>query len=127
MLKFKYDTLEEEFDALEERLQCIVYSLSGYIDYQFKKDLIITSIYRDQKGSVHKYWRGVDFRITPKGGESVYSDEEIDMIKKYMNRFMYSDIKQHINTLRVHDAGSGLHGHIQVNNDDHTLIRETDA
>ena len=127
MLKFKYDNLEEEFDASEERLQCIVYSLSGYIEHQFEKDLIITSIYRDQEGSVHKYWRGVDFRIAPKSGTSIYTDEEIRMIKKYMSRFMYSEVKKHLNTLRVHDAGSGLHGHIQVNGYDNTIIRETNA
>jgi hypothetical protein len=91
----------------------MVYALAGFIEHHFGKDLILTSVFRDQAHSVHKYWRGVDFRICPKGGEPIYTKKEIESIKAFCNHFNYG--KARLKSLKVHDAGTGLHGHLQVN------------
>ena len=88
----------------------IVFSLAGALEYAFKKDLILTSVYRKEEGSVHEFYRGVDFRICPKGQKPIYTDDEIKYIKEICKHFVYEDHP----TLLIHDAGTGLHGHLQV-------------
>jgi len=116
MIVFKSPNLKDEFPKLDDRLKAIVLGLSAHLDFNFGKDLILTSIYRDQRSSVHKYWRGVDFRIEPQGQESIYTQDERDSIVQFCNGFSYDPNRPHIKTLKMHDAGSGFHGHLQVSN-----------
>jgi hypothetical protein len=64
MLKFKNDgqQLHDEFYySITERLRTVLYNLAGYLESNFQKDLVITSLVRlDNKDSVHYYGRGAD-------------------------------------------------------------------
>jgi hypothetical protein len=94
----------------------IGYALSGYIAQEMDKDLIVTSVYRgENKLSTHKYYRAFDFRVQPSGGESIYTPEEIEKIKRFCEHFIYSSNpkKYKFKTLRVH--GPVMHGHVQCN------------
>jgi len=126
MLRFKKEQLRKQFDSkLDVRLKILVHALASFIQHRFGKDLIVTSVYRgDDKLSVHYYWRGIDFRIIPEGGKPVYSRQEIMAINAFCKRFEYSSDpkKRKYATLKVHDAGSGLHGHLQVNGTSVTRI-----
>ncbi|GEM_PF-1923440 len=115
MILFKHDTLTAQFDELDGRLRHVVFALAGFIQHAFGKDLVITSIYRDQVGSTHRYLRAVDFRVQPLGQPAIYTDEEIEQIKKFCATYVYDRKRPGLNTLRVHDAGTGLHGHLQIN------------
>ena len=123
MIKFKYDELKEQFDVLDDRLQVICYALSGYIAQEMDKDLVITSAYRgDNKLSTHMYYRAFDFRVQPSGGESIYTPEEVEKIKRFCEHFIYSSNpkKYKYKTLKIH--GPAIHGHIQVNGEGVTEI-----
>ena len=123
MIVWKHPELELEFESLDERLQHIIYALASFVKYRMNKDLTITSIYRDQEGSVHKYYHGADFRICPKDGESVFTDQEIVMIEDFCEHYVYDLNRMGSKTIKVHDAGSGLHGHLQVDgNTDYTPL-----
>lgn len=118
MIQFKSPSMADEFEKTDKRLQIICFSVDGFLNYYFDKSLFITSIYRpENKLSIHAYWRGIDARITPKGGAPTYSDEEIKAVQAYCRRFRYSKDpkKKKYTTLKVHDSGSGLHFHFQVN------------
>ena len=86
------------------------------IAQEMDKDLIVTSVYRgENKLSTHKYYRAFDFRVQPSGGESIYTPEEIEKIKRFCEHFIYSSNpkKYKFKTLRVH--GPVMHGHVQCN------------
>lgn len=124
MLLFKYNELETEFDALDERLRKVAFSLAGFVMYTFGKHLFLTSVHRpDNPHSTHAHYRAFDFRITPKSGEySLFTDNEIQAIETFCEGFIYDKDRLELSTLFVHDAGTGLHGHVQVNNDEETII-----
>ncbi|MFQ6609323.1 MAG: hypothetical protein ACE5D7_00845 [Fidelibacterota bacterium] len=125
MIIFKTGDLEPQFDLLDERLRHIVFALAGFVDHEFGKDFIITSLYRDDAKSVHHWWRGCDFRIHQAGKDPYYSDEEISKIKRFCSRYEYNKDRYGINTLKVH--GTPPHGHLQINDLDYTRIwREYD-
>lgn len=127
MLRFKNkDTLlEEEFLSLDVRLRIEVYALASFIQHRFKKDVIVTSVYRGRdKTSTHAFWRGVDLRVTPGGGEPIYTKRELDQIKAFCIHFEYSPYpdKKKYKTIKIHDTGGGLHIHMQVNGGSITRI-----
>lgn len=127
MLKFKRKKFEEEFVLADNRLQIICHALASYLDFHFDKDLVITSVFRgDNKFSVHKYWRGIDFRVQPKGGRTIYTEEELQAIRDFCKQFIYSSDpgKHKFRTLKIH--GPTLHGHLQVNSNKMTEIVRND-
>jgi len=125
MLRFKSLKLEDEFTQLDKRLQVITYAVAGFIAYKFNKDVIVTSVLRNSnKLSVHYWKRGIDTRVTPKEGAPIYTEEELEEIKIFCTRFLYSaePKKRKFKTLKIHDTGSGLHLHLQVDGSNYTRI-----
>jgi len=120
MIKFKQVKLKAEFKKADNRLKLIVFAMAGWMEFAFVQDVVITSVKRDDEKSVHHYSRGVDFRITPKNGKPIYTDFQIRAIKKFFESIVYDDKHP---TLLIHDSGSGLHGHLQVNSGKETVIK----
>jgi len=113
MLKFKTDELEQEFQRIDNRLKVLLYSIAGFISYKFGKDFIITCLFRDTPGSVHKYWRGAD------GATGNLTKDEGDEIVKFINptciygkgdKLTIFDERQ-----RTSPGWTGPHFHVQVN------------
>ena len=111
-MKFKHDHFEYEFEKLNIKLQIITYALDGFCLRKFNKELVITDIYRNNEASVHHYFRGLDYRIVTNAGNIHFTTSEVDEQEKFCKHFEYSDGDKP--TLLVHDAGSGIHGHLQV-------------
>ena len=82
LIEFKHPHLKAELhsEKLDNRLLVILYALSAFVYFNFKKTLIITEIYRRQEvqdlyykdnaeykikkwSSVHQYWRGIDCSV----------------------------------------------------------------
>ena len=135
MLIFSTKRQEEEFEnkSLDDRLRLLVYFIWSYIEYNYKRDMVITDIYRykheqDQIykdnpeykkkpwDSVHQYWRGLDFR------SAVFNQSEINNILDYINKIVPYGTPGHF-TLICHNVGSGMHFHLQVNSLDRTIIQ----
>ena len=134
-MEFKHLRLIAEFDRVKKRLQIIVYALDAYVKHRYKKEIMVTSIFRTQEEqdeiyghlagykespwkSVHQYWRGVDVRL------SNFSKEEIKDILMFLNKsFEYTGRYE---TAIKHDIGYGSHIHIQVDMDGVTNIRDDD-
>ena len=120
-MKFKFDHFEYEFEKLNVRLQIITYALDGFCLRKFNKELVVTDIYRNNLGSVHYYFRGLDYRIVTQAGEIYFTTSEVDKQKEFCEKFAYQEGRD-LPTLLVHDSGSGLHGHLQVSNERFTKI-----
>ena len=121
-MKFKFDHFEYEFFKLNVRLQIITYALDAFCLRKFNKELVVTAIYRNEKGTVHYYFRGLDYRIKTQAGEIYFTTSEVKEQEEFCQRFEYQDDGRDLPTLYVHDAGSGLHGHLQVSNEKFTKI-----
>jgi len=115
--------LELEGARLNERLQALLFSLAGFADYHFGKDVIITHILGSQAEqdkiygsdlqyqkkpwkSVHQFGRGIDVRVWG------FSDKEVAGMLDFVNRnFPYGGGKP---AALVHNVGRGNHIHVQV-------------
>ena len=119
MIVFKLKKFRAEFEDLDIRLVHIAFALACAVEYEFNKDLVITSVLRTDPNSTHFYKRALDFRIS-QGKSEHFTEEEVDYMKVFCSYYMYGNSKP---TLYVHDnrGASGIHGHLQVNNAD-TLI-----
>ena len=119
MIIFKRKKFRSEFENLDTRLIHIAFSLSAVMEYEFGKDLVITSVFRSETNSTHKHYRAFDFRISQKFSTH-FNEEEINFMKAYCSHYLYGGNKP---TLYVHQnrLGGGKHGHVQVNSSD-TLI-----
>ena len=88
MIKFKAGgTLEHDFyNKLEPKLRGFLLMVAGFIEYHFNKDMIITSLFRED-GGVHNFWRGADQRThDPETKLPLFEPEEIDAIVKFALR-----------------------------------------
>jgi hypothetical protein len=119
MIVFKSGSFEPQFDELDNRLKHIIYALAGFIENEFKKDLVITSVWRHSNTeSTHYYYRAIDFRIHQSGQEEpYYTEEETIEIEKFLGCYRYDS--SHL-TLRIH--GEPPHGHLQVNREEFTRL-----
>ena len=132
MMKFKHSKLAEDFEGytllngckLNPKLQAMVFTLAGFMEYFFHKDIIITEILRDQGTqnkyyagnakyakkpwkSVHQFGCGVDVRI------SDFTENEIEKCVDFLKgAFEYGDNKHSV--VVIHDIGLGKHMHLQV-------------
>lgn len=99
--------LAQEHMKLVEGLRQIVGALHAYVQHNFNKHVVITSVFRDDPTSVHAYWRGVDIRSW------IYTQAETRKIVAFVNgNFPYGDgVHQ---TAIYHDVGQGIHFHLQV-------------
>jgi len=120
MITFKHSHLEGELDQLayeNEDLLDIVYDLAAFVESQFDKAIVITSIYREGDSGVHGVWRGVDLR------SFIYTDQELELIELYVNsKYEYDYRRPTKDVLLCHDAGSGDHIHLQ--NHPNTSLRD---
>jgi hypothetical protein len=123
IIQFKTDIIKPEFDTIDDRLRIMIYSLAGYVSYNFGKQIIITELLRTQTTqdsyyannpdyqnkkwfSVHQFSRGCDVSL------QYFTPSEINDIELFGNlHFVYN------NTLKaflIHDIGLGPHLHLQV-------------
>lgn len=131
MVLFKFPELKVEFDGkkdvgearLHPRLRLMVFALTGFADYHFGRDIIITHILRTQEEqdafygndpryeaapwkSVHQFGRGVDIRSTS------FTRDEIGRMVDFINlNFPYGGGKS---AALQHNIGSGAHIHLQT-------------
>lgn len=112
MIKFIFEKHKDEFWRLHSKLQTIIFDIVVYIEENFKKDVIPTSIYRPykkgQKHSVHNVYRGFDFR------SHIFTKEEIEQILNYVNeKYIYDPMRPQFKVAIYHNVGKGWHFHIQ--------------
>ncbi len=117
MLDFKSQRLREEFEAVDTRLQVILYAVAGFVKHRFDKDLIVTSLLRDDLESVHGYRRGADVRT------SNFSEEERDEIVEFVNSAFHYDSTGKETLFDERDRPGAPHFHLQVDKKFITLIR----
>ena len=100
---------------LDSRLRFLVWALVGFVS-QFRKDLIITSIFRPDPGSVHGHWRGIDAR------SSIFSSTQRQRILAFTNQLRYDRAKPELDTAIHHNVGQGWHFHLQTNSGAETIL-----
>ncbi|MCG6861568.1 MAG: hypothetical protein LJE70_09890 [Chromatiaceae bacterium] len=130
MLKVKYPRITNEWTSLKKKnpsLAQVVWDLQVFVKDSFKKDVIITHLFRTQKQqelfygkgtkrkSPHQYWGAVDIR------DSIYTSDEIaylkEFLKAYDNYNNYRLMKASMSrTVLRHNIGHGMHFHIQFYN-----------
>ena len=133
LIKFKLTLLKDEFDgelslegnSLHPKLRTIVFTLAGYTDYHFGKDIVITEILRDQATqdkyycrnpeyqanpwkSVHQFGCGVDLRTWG------FTERQLQEILDYINHSFSYDLEGSHPVALCHDIGRGKHFHLQV-------------
>ena len=122
MIKFKHpQTFVPQFEQLDSRLKHIIYGLSGFVAQEFSKDIIVTSVYRDQEGSTHKHWRAIDLRVK-QTGEAIYTFEELKRIEKFLDNYIYDPSRPLKKTYLIHGDNNQLHLHLQVVGGNKTLL-----
>jgi len=121
MLKYKTENgleykarLEVEFTrTIDKRLKAILLDLADEVQRKFKKDIILTCLNRTAKEnlivngspfSAHLSGRGADVRTWH------FSKKELDFISNYL----YTTWTDDFIFIKVHDAGSGNHIHINI-------------
>lgn len=127
-VKLKNDStrLKTELDSLKEKnkpLYDLVFDLADWIKDQFKKEVIITGIFRTNEEqaaiyandakykkkpfkSPHQFWDALDLR------DSVFTKEEIPKIVQHIND-NYTKTNAYKITAMDHSVGAGWHFHIQ--------------
>ena len=115
MLVYKHYELSEQFQDVDQRLKFIVYAISGFIWDQFRKETMITCVYRPGTG-VHAYMCGVDLRT-----RNLIRAEGDRVLKEFNGHTEYDPRRPAINV--VHDErapedqstdATEEHFHIQV-------------
>lgn len=130
MLKVKneQERLFEEFRELRTKnrpLAKLLIDLYHWIDDKYKKDVVMTMIFRTPQEqdylyrnsikykvkpwtSPHQYWHAVDIRSL------IFTDDEIDEIVEYLNN-KYNNTNYYRWTAKAHKVGEGaMHFHIQL-------------
>jgi len=110
-IRIKEDKLREQLYLINPRLRAIVLDLAFWVWREYGKELVITSLIRDQAGSVHKYGRGADVRSYN------FTSIQIETICNHVNdNFLYYPNlpKSSRKTALYHDVGQGAHIHLQV-------------
>lgn len=125
MLQFKTTRIEHEFAQLAEknpRLRGIIQLAAGFAELEFKKDVVLTSIYRSPEENAdlykatpggppawtpHTQWQGVDLR------SSIYTDAEIQRLLAFFNLFTVFGGKRRCASYHA-IAGNVAHFHAQA-------------
>lgn len=118
MLRFKTSEIEKQFYLLpvhNRRLKHVLEMTATFCDLEFKKDVVVTEIYRDAAqnaavggipNSPHMNWEAADLR------SSTFSDEQLTKLKTWLNFLTFRNGKQ---TCVVHAVpGGAFHVHCQV-------------
>jgi hypothetical protein len=120
---FKTDRISKEWEELKTlnpRLRNILGQLTDYVDHEFKKQVVITCIYRSPeenaelyKDSVEPAWRphtlhcGADLR------SSIYTPAEITKMLSFLNHFTVWKGQRKCAAFHA-ITGNVLHFHVQV-------------
>jgi len=125
MIVFKLKKFRAEFEDLDIRLVHIAFALACAVEYEFNKDLVITSVLRTDPNSTHFYKRALDFRISTTFKEH-FTEEEVDYMKTFCSYYKYGNSRP---TLYVHQnsIGKGIHGHLQTNTADTLILSKHNA
>ena len=122
MIKFKTEREKLEYPLLQKnniKLFFILNDVATYVANKFKKDIVVTEIFRTeeenlaiygyQKSNVHMYWRGVDLR------SSTFTPEEIEDVVAYVNKKYPYDKKETHKTALYHMVdNNSYHFHLQT-------------
>ena len=127
MIIWKTEQLKKELAKCPSDLRLMVYILEYLAQKYFKKDIVITSIYRpDDLTSVHAYYRGIDVRVFyQERGDSEMQEwftekEAIQLVANLTYYFDYGDGAHLVAILH----GEPKHIHLQVaENKSITVIR----
>lgn len=74
IIDFKDDQTKSEFEKVKPRLQAFIFAAGGFMYFTYGVTLVITDLLRSDKGSVHNYGNGVDFRtkdLTEEQGDAL--------------------------------------------------------
>ncbi len=124
MLAFKSPIEAEDFTCLDPRLQFILYAMAGKLWEICEKDLVVTSVYRDNS-STHKAWRGADVRTKS------LTEAEGNVLVGFTNRVCSAGVKHKNGSpmLVVHDErkdqsanATNEHLHVQVASNNATKL-----
>lgn len=77
-----------------------------------RKPLVITSLYRPGRGSVHNYGRGVDCRTHD------IDEPQMGWWERWLKETFIYHGKVGCQTAMIHDTGRGKHLHLQVGSDE---------
>lgn len=124
MAKFKDARIEKEYNELpvhNPRLAKLLRAAETFVELEFKKEIVYTSIFRTQAehdalyaqtppglkpaSSPHMFWEAADLRST------IFTDEEINRLLGFLNTFTFRNGKQVSICHAV--AGGAMHFHIQ--------------
>jgi hypothetical protein len=136
LITFNFDLLDsleddkpfKQFCRLDATLQAIFLYAASFAYFNFRKELLITSIDRDLAG-VHSYHRGIDFDVDEKGQYVGLSANEAAILCGYLNgKFSYDTSRPQFKVciygvLDPHDKHWN-HVHLQVCHDNLTRVRE---
>ena len=133
LIKFKLPLLKDEFEgelslegySLHPELRMIVFTLAGFADYHFRKDVTITEILRDQATQDKYYCRNPEYRVNPwksvhQFGCGVdlrtwgFTERQLQEILDYINHSFSYDLEGSHPVALCHDIGRGKHFHLQV-------------
>lgn len=128
VVKLKNDDkrLNEELKTLQTKnkpLYDLLFNLADWVKDQFKKELVVTGIFRTDEEqaqiykndarykikpftSPHQYWQAFDLR------DSTFTKNETGKIVKYLND-TYNPTNQLKFTAMDHSVGLGFHFHVQ--------------
>ena len=116
MILFKTEQLKTQFEQLDDRLIHIAYALSGFCKQTMGKDFTVTSCFRDEINSTHKYWRAIDIRVKQGSNDSLFDFQELKNIEKFLDHFIYDENRPLLKSYLIHANRNdgGLHLHLQV-------------
>ena len=126
MLIFKSPELIEQFHKTDKRLQFVIYAMAGKLWAMCGKDLVVTSVYRDDSAT-HKDLRGVDVRT------KTLTDDESDGLLAFVNDTASTGakfprgkpmlvIKDERYERNMSPKATGAHFHVQVANNTATKL-----
>ena len=89
IIAFKSDKLRADFEKISPRLQALILAAGSIMYHRYGVTLVVTSLMRADKKSVHGYGNGVDFRTKiVKGRPGGLTEEQGD----YLVRLLKWDI-----------------------------------
>lgn len=107
MILFKDPRIQRELSKVDARLRDIITFMEWYAYETWKDDIVITSIYRPKKGSVHALYRGIDIALL------VHGDSE--QLRRAVNyKYPYDVARPSLETIPALDHGTAPHIHVQV-------------
>lgn len=107
MIYFKEDSLREEYPKLREEIKEILEVMDSLMKALYGYRMVITSIYRNEIGSTHYYYRAADVRTLG------LEHSKCKHLENLINFILPYD-KDHYQTVVFHNSGSGWHFHVQV-------------